>query len=109
MKIAIKPVQLFVPGKGLVTATHLEVSVTNYQLGERAGANYELQAEAPGVPLQPANAPDSARPIAGQTKPTYQALSNGRADLTPEQFAAWGTDDTYFAKAIAGNAGLTPA
>lgn len=98
MKIKIKPFQQFIPGKGMLTATHLEVSIGQYELGARVSGNYELQAEVPP-------APDAA----AEAKPTYQALLNGRAALTAEQFAAWGTDDAVFCNAVATNAGLTPA
>lgn len=33
----------------------------------------------------------------------------GTVALTPEQYAAWGSDDTQVAAALAANLGLTPA
>jgi hypothetical protein len=94
MKIPIQPVTVFVPVRGKVTATHVEVSVAAYVLGRSAKARYVLQEEVPAT---------------GEAKePTYRNLVSGDAALTPLQFAAWGDDDAYFASAIAGNIGLTP-
>lgn len=92
MKIAIKPVQSFVSNKGLMTASQVDVKVTNYELGVGARCGYELQW------LDPAN-PKGA-PV---------SIAAGQVDLKPEQFAAWSTDDSVVAKAVLANIGLTPA
>lgn len=94
MKIAIKPVEIFLPGRGLVIATHVEVACTQLVLGVGAQARYELQR----VDLK--SPPDA---------PKYEPLTSGNTALTPEQYALWGTDDAFFANAIVVNAGLAPA
>jgi hypothetical protein len=92
MKIAIKPVQSFVSGKGLMTAAQVEVKVVNYDLGNGARCSYELQWVDPANPKAPT-----------------QTIATGQIDLKPEQFAAWGSDDTVVAKAIIQNIGLEAA
>lgn len=93
MKIPIKPTQIFQAGKGLQTATHVEVRVVQIELGVKARGAYELQQE----------------DLTDPKHPRYVSLTTGQQDLTPEQYAAWGTDDNYFARTIVQNAGLIPA
>lgn len=94
MKISIQPVTLFVPGRGKVSATHVEVEINGYILGKNVKARYVLQ--------------EQVAPVAAGKEPTYRNLVSGTSALTPEQFAAWGDDDGYFATTIVGNIDLTP-
>lgn len=110
MKLLIQPKSLFVPGLGTVEANGLEVRVASYQLGVGATAFWQLfrREVVPAVPER--RDPDGVileAAVPEQTVDTPLPLS-GNADLTPEQFAAWGTDDDYFARAIATNLDLVP-
>lgn len=93
MKIPIQPTNVFVPGRGLVNATHLEVTVSQLELGQRARGHYTLQTQ----------------DLTDPAKPVFRDLSSGPSELTAEQFAQWGTDDTFFALCVVKNIGLTPA
>lgn len=105
MKIPIKPVQVFVPGKGLLTATLLSVTVGHYDLGVRVRGHYEVIALVP-VPRPPYA---EGQPVPPVMPPKEVTVANGQTELTPEQFATWVADDAYFCRCIAENAGLTPA
>lgn len=93
MKIAIKPFQQFVPGKGMVTVSAVEVSVSNYNLGQGAKCRYQLLSADPANPKNASQVPGASLEV----------------DLTPEQFAQWGSDDAYVGSCVVTNIGLTPA
>lgn len=93
MKIKIKPVQVFVSNKGMMTASQVDVRVQNYDLGVSVKCAYDLQWV------------DEANPKA----PRMENLASGQKDLTPEQFAQWAADDTFVAKSTVLNLGLVPA
>ena len=127
MKIAIQPTQFRVPGKGSVEINQLDVQVSSYSLGFSALGYYDLQnkstVERTREVSNPAYTPfvlDAAgSPVASGIPPTITETYSedvttsfglsGNQSLTPEQFANWGSDDTYFAVCIAQNLGLTPA
>ena len=92
MKVQIQPVQVFVSGSGLVTATQVEVRVQSLDLGTGATLSYELQVV------------DNTDPKSVKTK----TIASGSNPLTPEQYAEWKDDDTYPAKCVVQNIGLTP-
>lgn len=93
MKIAIKPISQFVPGKGIMSISTAEVTVANYNLGTGAKCRYQLLA------TDPQNS-KNLLPVPG---------ASGEADLTPAQFEQWGQDDSYVASCVVTNIGLTPA
>lgn len=92
MKIAINPTPVFIPGQGIVTASQIEVRVQNLDLGNAVTCGYDVQSL------------DVTDPKNVKTK----TLASGTGRLTPEQFAKWGADDSYCARCIAENTGLTP-
>lgn len=94
MKIAIQPVTVHVPNQGLQTATQLDVRIQLYELGESLRCSYEIQR------LDNTGDPKNPRVV---------TVGNGLKELTPEQFAAWGTDDLFVVQSIARNLGLVPA
>lgn len=91
MKIEIQPKNIWLPGKGEITINLLSV-VARLDLGVGASASYEL--------LRRTTTDDAVND-------EFFGLS-GTIDLTPDQFAGWGTDDLYFVKCAATNLGLTP-
>lgn len=95
MIVKIQPVQVFSPGKGLITAVQADISVARYELGKTAVGTYQLQQVDPTDPNK-----ERVLVING---------SQGQSALTPEQFASWGPDDGYFARCILENVGLKPA
>lgn len=116
MKLPIQPKTLFVPGRGNQVANLLEVRVASYQLGVGATAFYDLQRRTitPAVDAVPAvldgegNVTTPEVPAVPEQIVDESLGLNGNCDLTPEQFAAWGQDDDYFARCIAQNLGLFP-
>jgi hypothetical protein len=126
MIISIVPTAFRIPGKGEVNINQLEVRVSSYTLGLSAQAFYDLQntetvektREVPNPDYVPASTDADGNPVPAQGEPTItetyeeDAVTsfglNGNDSLTEEQFAAWGSDDTYFANCIAQNLGLTP-
>ncbi|MFZ9725622.1 MAG: hypothetical protein ACO3EH_00315 [Ilumatobacteraceae bacterium] len=126
MKIAIQPTQFRVPGKGSVEINQLDVQVSSYSLGNSALGYYDLQTkstvertrEVPNPAYTPfavdaagAAVPSGISPTITETYAEDVSTSyglNGTEALKPEQFAAWGSDDAFFARSIAANLGLTP-
>jgi len=98
MRIKLKPQSSFVPGKGTLTINEIEVAVSLYELGGKIRGSYEV--------FQVTQAP--AEPGKEAPKPKQVSAGSGTADLTPEQAAQWGADDTFFCRCIAQNVGLTP-
>lgn len=116
MKIALLPKTVWSPaGAGDVAVNQLEVRVASYALGVGATAYYDLQrrtetpiaATAAVLDVQ-GNVVTPAIPAHIDVVEASFGLS-GNVALLPAQFAAWGLDDTYFARSIAANLGLTPA
>lgn len=95
MKIAIVPVKVLTGANGLVTVTQVDVRCAAHELGLKARFSWEAQSVEPN-PTQ-----------GGQPITTTRA--NGTLDLTAEQYAAWGLDDTAIAHVVVRAAGMEPA
>ena len=127
MKIAIHPTEFRVPGKGTIQINQLEVQVSSYLLGNSALGYYDLQnkstvertREVPNPEYTPFGLNGFGAPVTSGIPQTIAETYteevttsyglHGNDSLTAEQFAEWGSDDTYFANCIATNLGLTPA
>lgn len=97
MKIPIKRFEHFVPGKGRLLVSAVNVTVAQFELGGKIRANYEL--------LQVPNVAEGTKPA-----PRDVVVANGRAELTDEQAKQWvAADAAYFCECIVRNAGLEPA
>lgn len=97
--LPIVPKDIYIPGKGNVSANLLEVRVSSYRLKQGATAFYDLQTR-------------TVTPASGDTPEIVADVSlglSGNVDLTAAQFNAWAADDNWFATCVASNLGLTPA
>lgn len=111
MKISIQPVTLLVPGKGTVVADILAIADNvSYKLHQGATGFYDLQKRTitPAVEEVRDEAGNLTTPAVPERIVDESIGMSGHCELTPEQFAAWGKDDDWFARCIAQNLGLFP-
>ncbi len=99
MRVPIQPITILVPGKGNVTLDTIDIETYNHQLNVGAEMRWLL--------LKTVVTP------ATETEPEKTEMVHfghgGIVALTPEQFAAWGTDDSFVAACVLQNLMLQPA